>query len=239
MKNFSKWFKDNILVQLWTPQYSAFRASYDELTHDLYLSDNSKCLVYNTYLNQFTSFMDYQSSPVITNLHGKSVILHSTNDNNNVLVGNMFEGDYNVFFGEYKGYSLEYRIDSPTNEDTLFTNYNFIADWVNPNTISDDYNQFNSVDRFKTFDRVQAWNEYQFGEMKIPTNRVGRYKIKTKFREWYGDIPRDGYTLQSTSIHSDRLRNPWIHLKFIKDNDNQIKDTSKMTFYKLLITYYN
>ena len=51
MKNFSKWFKDNISVQLWTPQYSAFRASYDELTHDLYLSDNSKCLVYNTYLN--------------------------------------------------------------------------------------------------------------------------------------------------------------------------------------------
>lgn len=239
MKNFSKWFKDNISLQLWTPQYSAFRASYDELTHDLYLSDNSKCLVYNTYLNQFTSFMDYQSSPVITNLHGKSIILHSTNDNNNVLVGNMFEGDYNVFFGEYKGYSLEYRIDSPTNEDTLFTNYNFIADWVNPNTISDDYNQFNSVDRFKTFDRVQAWNEYQFGEMRIPTNRVGRYKIKTKFREWYGDIPRDGYTLQSTAIHSDRLRNPWIHLKFIKDNNDEIKDTSKMTFYKLLITYYN
>jgi len=65
---FSVWFKKAVDCNIWGPNNKkAFKSSYDELTHDLYLINEDYCLVYNTLLGSFTSFMDYQMAPVITN----------------------------------------------------------------------------------------------------------------------------------------------------------------------------
>jgi len=51
----------------------------------------------------------------------------------------MFDDIYNRLLGEDVGYSMEYRISPSPHTDSLFTNYEFVADWSDPSTNSDDY----------------------------------------------------------------------------------------------------
>lgn len=244
---FSQWFKRHITGDIWTPKdRTGFRTSYDEITSDLYLISKSTCLVYNTALQRFTSFMDYKDTPMLTNMFNVdgqsgsfavrdadvSVGRYSTS------VYKMFaDNKYGYIYDQFRPYSIEYRITPDPNHDSVFTNYTYTADWVDPTKDVDSEEIFTDIPRrFTTFDEVKAYNEYQKGELKLETSRMGIWSIKTKFRIWRGDIPRDGYsTTSGVVLRGDRMRNPWIHLKFTKN----ITDDSKMTFHKLTIIYYN
>ena len=153
------------------------------------------------------------------------------------------QGAYGYIYGEFRPYSMEYRINPDPFHDSIFTNYQYAADWIDPNKEIDEDNVFNNASRrYTTFDTVEAKNEYQQGILNIQQNgnlngqqRVfGRQPVKSMFRLWRGNIPRNGDTL--TGGHTlDRMRNPWIHLKFTKTT----VDDSKMTFHNLMVNYYN
>lgn len=237
---FSQWFKDNITGDIWNPTNEAFRSSYDEITHDLYLINRSTCLVYNTLLHRFTSFMGYVNTPYITNMiseNGKADSFTFRSYDGNVQTYKLFGDDsYGTIYGQFIPYSIEYRLNPDPMHDSIFTNYEYSADWIDPDITINEHGVFNDVNqRYTTFDTVKAWNEYQHGIMNIPTKQLGRAPIKSKFRIWRGDIPRDGYTTDSIKLKGDRMRNPWIHLKFKKET----ADESKMIFHNLTVTYYN
>ena len=268
--SFSQWFKDNITGNIWTPNSrDAFRTSYDEVTHDLYIITNSSettkgCLIYNTLLRNFTSFMSYIDTPMLTRINsknGKSGAFAIRQADKKIEGWQLFVGNaYNRIYGNPVHYSMEYRINPDPTHDSIFTNYQFTADWMAPENKADKEHVFGTQTvwpagrnpestverRYTTFDTVEAWNEYQYGKKQIFTDRVGRFPIKAKFRIWRGDIPRDGEAIGIKRFMPDRMRNPWIHLKFekvVEESDNlatnNLTDDSKMLFHNLNVIYYN
>ena len=245
---FSTWFKDNINTNIWDPLYNktAYRLNYDESTQDLYIINEDTCLLYNIKLKTFTSFMDYTNTPLIINNKGKSLAFQQTVDEESLLkdpkinMWSLFEGHYNNIYGQNREYSIEYRLNPSPYTDNMFTNYQYVADWVTPSYKSNDPCQFTGAfnSRFDHFTTVEAWNEYQHGILNADTSRIGAYPAKTKFRIWRGDIPRNGDTLNKRILKGDRMRNPWIHLKFTKAIDDKYSMTSKMTFHNLNVIYY-
>lgn len=238
---FSTWFKNNLTGQLWVVGgLNNIRSSYDEVTHDLYLTHNEYCLVYNTMLERFTSFMDYIKTPMMVRLNnvgnGESNFIAVRNENDDNAIYKLFANPlYGYIYDSFKPYSIRYRICPDPLHDSIFTNYQYSADWVDPGKQVDIYGQISDANRYVTFDLVEAWNEYQIGRLPITTQAMGRFPIKAKFRIWRGNIPRDGDNTLTPNIHGDRLRNPWIHIQFTKQNANY----SKMIFHDLNITYYN
>jgi hypothetical protein len=111
------------------------------------------------------------------------------------------QGAYGYIYGEFRSYSMEYRLNPDPFHDSIFTNYQYAGDWTDPSKEVDDENLFDSsARRYTTFDTVEAKNEYQQGIMaiqqsgRIPSgyNRVfGRQPVKAMFRLWRGDIPRN------------------------------------------------
>jgi hypothetical protein len=266
--NFSSWFKKQLNGHLWQADTrDNFRVSYDEITHDLYIVRNDVCVIYNTLLQKFTSFMDYIDTPMIARLisnggDSDTFAIRSTVNNARmsiIEIWKMFagastssvygpQGAYGYIYGAFRPYSMEYRLNPDPFHDSIFTNYQYAADWTDPSKEVDNENLFDSAARrYTTFDTVEAKNEYQQGIMAIQQSgniagstaglrRVfGRQPVKSMFRLWRGDIPRDKDTLTGHTPLSDRMRNPWIHLKFEKS----AADDSKMTFHNLMVNYYN
>lgn len=266
--NFSSWFKKQLNGHLWQADTrDNFRVSYDEITHDLYIVRNDVCVIYNTLLQKFTSFMDYIDTPMIARLisnggDSDTFAIRSTVNNARmsiIEIWKMFagastssvygpQGAYGYIYGAFRPYSMEYRLNPDPFHDSIFTNYQYAADWTDPSKDVDNENLFDSAARrYTTFDTVEAKNEYQQGIMAIQQSgniagstaglrRVfGRQPVKSMFRLWRGDIPRDKDTLTGHTPLSDRMRNPWIHLKFEKN----AADDSKMTFHNLMVNYYN
>lgn len=284
--SFSMWFKEHLNGTMWDAKNrSNYRASYDEITHDLYLSkyerhdSNQACLVYNTLIERFTSFMDYVDTPLITRMidtNGEigSYAFRQTvtgqNSTPHVEIWKLFagssddnaspskygeQGEYGYIYGSFKDYYIDYRICPDADIDNIFTNYQYTADWITPTSTVNNPDSFGEVTleksadrRYTSFDEVWARNDYQEGRIVLDTERVsgpgrspiynrlmGKFPIKSKFRIWRGDIPRDEDGNAHHNPLADRMRNPWIKLRFTK---NQVDD-SKMTFHNLIVTYYN
>lgn len=228
IQGFSQWFKDNVNGTIWSPNnYTAFKLSFDELTKDLYIVNDTEALVYNTQLKRFTSFMDYFRCPLITNSKLNSIAIHQT-DNSLIELYQMFAGDYNDILGYECPYWMTYRLNPSPYTDNMFTNFTYIAD-----RFDSDNNLINL--QTPVFDTVKAWNEYQEGELNLTNTKRRHVHSKHRFRIWHGDIPRDGDTLTTHVNGGDRMRNPWLYLKLSKDTTG---DTNKMVFHNLTVTYY-
>lgn len=230
---FERWFKENINGNVWSPNTDAFKSSYDKITGDLYITDDDTCLVYNTKLQIFVSFMSYEGIPFFGDTKGSSFLLR--NNDSSVELWRMFSGRYNHFFGEYQPYSMEFRLNPSPYTDNLFTNFTYVADWSNPDEDVNSNSQFDTHKRVITsFDKVVAFNEYQKGELDLTSSTIFAKDLKKKFRIWKGNIPRDGDSIVPKIYGKDRMRNPWIHLKLIKEQP----DDSRMVFHNMTVTYY-
>lgn len=227
LQGFNSWFNDAISGTIWNPNAAdAFTISFDELTKDLYISNNETCLVYNAILDKFISFMDYVDCPVFTDCNLQSYVFHQAS--NNVTLNTMFTGQYNNILGLQVSYSMTYRLNPSEYTDNLFTNFTYIADLLDNDKITTDTAHL-------TFTSVKAWNEYQCGELDL-TKTTNRHRhSKDRYRMWHGDIPRDGDTLTSHKYGSDRMRNPWLFLTLHKNTND---DNYKMVFHNLTVTYY-
>lgn len=243
---FSAFFREINTIEPWNPKdFNNIVSFYDRIHSDVYLvrkdqNDDKDCLVYNETLGVFTSFFDYGSVPMITNVEDKLVSYKT----NKLWLQN--EGLYCNFFGNQYNYWTVYRATPDPYGDKIWTNVEYRADVYK---VIDDGEMVVKEDGIiddtlylanDTFSTMKAWDEYQHTpELTITKPAVDAYAdVRKKFRIWRLDIPRAVTT--ATNLYGlDRIRNPWLNIMFKKvvgadngDNENL------MQIHDLNVIYY-
>lgn len=245
---FNSWAKNNIPASniKWTPDdFDNFVTYYDKLNQDVLFINKNTALAYSEKLGVFTSFYDYGNTSYLCNLDdvglwikGNSIWKHQGND------------IYCNFFGNQKPYSMILVGNPEPQLDKIFTNLEFRA------CVEDDGEFNQSTGKFTPtlpFDSLETWDEYQHGITTLE-NKNGHSamvhggnssSLKRKFRIWRCDIPRDNYPVSPASealqgisrfkAHpNDRMRNPWLYLKLLKEGNTQ----HKTEIHDLVMTYF-
>ena len=210
---FSNWIKENVTNEKWNPlDFNSFICYYDNSNKDLYIINKKDCLCYSEQINQFTSFMSYESIYPFFNIQNK---LFSIKENK---LWENFEGDYNIFYGEFKPYHITFVANSNYNVDKIFNTVEFRADSWNGNNLLN----------HNTFDTLEVWNEYQKGSTYLDFNMNNPSSLKKKFRIWRANIPR------ANCNKRDRIRNTWAFVKLAMNNRN----TWKTVFHDASVYYF-
>ena len=155
--------------------------------------------------------MNYENVPAMFSIENKFISYK------NAKLWEQNTGDYNMFYGNYKPYYITYRINPEGNTDKIFNNIEFKSDSWNNNTLIND-----------TFDKLEAYNEYQYGSQMLTNTLYKLGPLKQKFRIWRAFIPRDNTNKR------DRIRNPWTFIKLSKTNPN----TYRTELHDLTVTYF-
>ena len=96
-----QWVSENNSNNSWDPiNYGNFRSFYDKNNNDVYFTNSSTSLCYSELLGQFTSFMSYEKIPAMFNIGAEFYSIKGTQ------LWHNFSGDYNMFYGEFKPYSI-------------------------------------------------------------------------------------------------------------------------------------
>lgn len=208
---FSNWFKNNELTHTF----------YDKNRNDVYVLNDTDCIVYSELLGQFTSFMDYCDIPAMFNINDR---FYAFNDLDKGLgLYSLFTGEYNYFFNDYKPYWLEFISNADSSIDKTFSTIETRVDFreLSNNEWQVVHNEF--------FDTLQAENEYQKGVKDLSKSiTASRADAKKKFRVWRVDIPRD------TAHPLHRIRNTWAKIKFTKDP----KKNQRMELHDVNVQYF-
>ena len=215
-----QWVSENNSHENWNPvTYENFRGFYDKNNNDVYFVNKDYCLCYSELLGQFTSFMSYEKISSLFNVNSE---LYSFNNNK---LWEQFGGDYNMFFGEYKPYSITVVANADEPNDKVFNTVEFRADSYDGDNLI--YN--------KTFDTLDVYNEYQHGKVTL-NNIVGKpSSLKRKFRVWRANIPRANTPINGiTSNNRDRIRNTWAYIKLSTETPN----TYRTVFHDMNIHYF-
>ena len=210
---FIQWISTHNVHVNWEPVgYNNYRSFYDKNNNDVYFTYKDHCLCYSELINQFTSFMSYEGVPAMFNISSEFYAFK------NGKMWEQFAGDYNMFFGEYKPFSITFVANAEEPNDKIFNTVEFRADsWDGDNLISN-----------KTFDTLDVWNEYQHGTTPL-TNLLGHPSpLKKKFRIWRANIPR------ATVNNRDRIRNTWAYIKLGMNTPN----TYRTEFHDAIIHYF-
>ena len=202
-----------------TSNYDGIRACYDNNYNDVYFITNTNSLVFSESLGQFTSFMDYAST-VLFNINSDFFAIK--NEGDNCRIWQMFKGEYNKFFNEYKPFKLTFISNADSSLDKIFTNIDIRADFYN-----------NNLEHRKLFDYIRVWNEFQdSGKVPLTFSNAKPSNLKKKFRIWRVTIPRD------KTNKLNRIRNTWTKIELgmndIKKNDENIN----MILHDLGVQYY-
>lgn len=210
---FRQWISTHNVHVNWEPVgYNNYRSFYDKNNNDVYFTYKDHCLCYSELINQFTSFMSYEGVPAMFNVSSDFYAFK------NGKMWEQFAGDYNMFFGEYKPFSITFVANAEEPNDKIFNTVEFRADsWDGDNLISN-----------KTFDTLDVWNEYQHGTTPL-TNILGHPSpLKKKFRIWRANIPR------AMVNNRDRIRNTWAYIKLGMNTPN----TYRTEFHDAIIHYF-
>jgi hypothetical protein len=210
---FRQWISTHNVHVNWEPVgYNNYRSFYDKNNNDVYFTYKDHCLCYSELINQFTSFMSYEGVPAMFNVSSDFYAFK------NGKMWEQFAGDYNMFFGEYKPFSITFVANAEEPNDKIFNTVEFRADsWDGDNLISN-----------KTFDTLDVWNEYQHGTTPL-TNLLGHPSpLKKKFRIWRANIPR------AIVNNRDRIRNTWAYIKLGMNTPN----TYRTEFHDAIIHYF-
>ena len=215
-----QWVNENNTHINWNPvTYENFRGFYDKNNNDVYFVNNNWCLCYSELIGQFTSFMSYERVPAMFNVGSEFYAF-----NNNKL-WQQFNGDYNMFFGQYKPYSITVVANADEPADKIFNTVEFRADA---------YDGDNLVPT-KTYDTLDVYNEYQHGRVTL-TDLNGRPSpLKRKFRIWRANIPRANTPINGIPANNrDRIRNTWAYVKLSTETPN----TYRTVFHDMTIHYF-
>ena len=212
-KGFKQWFSKQHTNKVWNPKDQLnFRTYYDYIHNDVYLIKDDVCLVFSEYLGEFTSFMSYEKTQGMFNMKDNFYAFNSHS------LWRNFKGRYNSFFGKKQPFSLTFICNGQTPlEDKIFNSIEYKADF---------FNEFNDYEALLSFDRLEAWNEYQKGIQEFSYRSAGTSNLKKKFNVWRGLLPRDS--------RRQRLRNPWLTIKLEKYNPKDYK----MILRSLETSYY-
>lgn len=209
---FRQWISAHNAHVNWEPVgYNNYRSFYDKNNNDVYFTYKDHCLCYSELINQFTSFMSYEGVPAMFNVRSEFYAFK------NGKMWEQFAGDYNMFFGKYKPFSITFVANAEEPNDKIFNTVEFRADSWNGNDLIN-----------KTFDTLDVWNEYQHGTTPL-TNLLGHPSpLKKKFRIWRANIPR------ATVNNRDRIRNTWAYIKLGMNTPN----TYRTEFHDAIIHYF-
>lgn len=222
---FAKWMLDNRQTDEWRPgDFNNEITHYDRNKDDVYFTFKDISLVWSEKLGQFTSFMSYENVPAMFNIVDNFVSLK------NDMMWLQNDGKYNCFFGEYKPYYIEYRINPDSMLDKTFNNIEYIASMTDIDKY--DANKPAESDVRESFDKLYVWNDYQRGEADLTRREMPPFDLQRKFRIWRANIPRD----MNDPRKLNRIRSPWIHLRLIKDNVSE-NNPYIMEFHNLLVRY--
>ena len=222
---FAKWMLDNRHTDEWRPgDFNNEITHYDRNKDDVYFTLRDTSLVWSEKLGQFTSFMSYENVPAMFNIVDDFVSLK----NNMMWLQN--DGKYNYFFGEYKPYYIEYRINPDSMLDKTFNNIEYLASMTDMSKYN--ANKPAESDVRESFNKLYVWNDYQRGEADLTRREMPPFDLQRKFRIWRANIPRD----MNDPHKLNRIRSPWIHLRLIKDNVSE-NNPYIMEFHNLLVRY--
>lgn len=247
---FDAWFRRSNNIEPWTPEkFDNIVSYYDRIHSDVYLvtnksEDEMPSLVYNETLGAFTSFFDYASVPMMTNVDDRFI---SFRDNKLWLQN---EGLYCNFFGKQYDFWVNYRVTPDPFGDKIWTNIDYRADYYRvldnsgnatvPESLminGEFYDDMTGTyQESETFDSLRIWNEYQnTGEIALGKDYTTDKTTRRKFRIWHVAIPRAEKS-DRNKWGLDRIRNPWINLLFKKKADNNNKDL--MQLHDITVRYY-
>jgi hypothetical protein len=215
-----QWVNENNTHINWNPvTYENFRGFYDKNNNDVYFANNNWCLCYSELIGQFTSFMSYEKVPAMFNVGSEFYAF-----NNNKL-WQQFNGDYNMFFGQYKPYSITVVANADEPADKIFNTVEFRADAYDGDNLAPT----------KTYDTLDVYNEYQHGRVTL-TDLNGRPSpLKRKFRIWRANIPRANTPINGIPANNrDRIRNTWAYVKLSTETPN----TYRTVFHDMTIHYF-
>lgn len=221
---FSQWINQNRSLDVWNPvDFNSFVSYYDNTYSDIYFVNKDTSLVFSNLLGQFTSFMDYGSTIAMFNLDGE---FYAIKDGS---IWEQFAGDYNMFYGEFKPYSITFISNPDEPYDKIFNNIEFRADcW----TIEDGNETINNE---LTFDTLEVWNEYQKGTATLTRLIAKPSNLKKKFRVWRANIPRFNTDWNGVKANNvDRIRNTWAYIKLAMNGEN----VDRMEFHDMMVHYF-
>lgn len=224
---FRQWISENNSNLKWGPladDFNNFVSYYDKNNNDIYFINKGTALVYSELLQQFTSFMDYGGVPYMFNIGSD---YYSIKDN---MLYENFAGDYNIFYGEYKPYSVTFISNADEPYDKIFNTVEFRADcWTK------DEHDNEVLSNNSTFDTLEVWNEYQKGISSLTNTAARPSPLKKKFRVWRANVPRANTDWNGVKANRmDRIRNTWAYVKLSMNE----KNTDRMEFHDMIVHYF-
>lgn len=226
-KGMKTWLYDNgnDFRPVWNPRdYGNVRTFYDRIYGDLYFTTEKYSLVYSEILGNFTSFMDYGGVASMNNI-GNKFLSFTTESNETSKMWEMWEGDYNMFFGEFKPYWITFISNTDPTMDKVFNN----LEWR-----SVSYDAEGNYIPYDTFDTLRVWHEHQdTGCVSLEDKKDTPSILKKKFNAFRTFVPRDYKGVWSLQ-GMQRIRNPWAYIRLAKTQEN----TNQMIFTDLNVDFF-
>lgn len=208
-------------LKTWSPlKFENIVSYYDRINGDVFFISGEDCLAFSETMGTFSSFYSYEHSPYFITLEDRGLWVNRSSNEESIKykIWEHNEGNYNIFFDDYKDYYITLIVNPDPQVTKIFNNLEFRADSFDINNI---------YLPKETFDSLSVWNEYQYGKSLLVDTKDNVTNLKKKFRAWRVNIPRD------KSNKRDRMVNPWLYLKLSK----KIENTNKNILHDLIISY--
>lgn len=196
----------------WNPAYNnSIKTSYDPINKEVLFSTYKETLSYSEQLQSFMSFYDFKAEYMNT-LKGDTYILGKPHNANYTVMTPIYQyqsGKYNYQDKEQKSYYVEFIANPDPLNDKIFNVLEFRSDsWDDDNTLQD----------FKSFNKLTIKNEYQEASSPLEHNK----NLKKRFRIWKAQIPRES---RVNSPLQNRIRNTWAKIKLESTENNENLNT--------------
>lgn len=245
---FNTWAKNNIPSGSvkWKPDGSkAFTSFYNKLSHSVLFVNSDTALAYSEDLKAFTSFYNYEGAPYFNNVDDIGIWISTSrvSDSGDYLLYKHRAGDYCNIFDVNVPYSMKFVCNPDPALDKIFSNIEMRA------TAYDvDDKELGTHEPYLPFDNVIVENEYQYGATTLRGNNgINSMRhflqdtdntLKRKFRIWRCDVPRDQNVSTNGRYRMDRMRNPWVYLKLIKDAAEDDARLPRTEIHDVMMHYY-
>lgn len=218
---FHSWINTYSENKVWNPStFDNIVTYYDRTNGDVHFITKDTCLTFSEPLSGFSSFYSYENAPYFFTIGDRGLWINKAYNSNDYKIWEHTEGDYNMFFGQYKPFWTTVIANPDPQLDKIFNILEFKAD---------SFNSSGTYLPLTTFDKLYTWNEYQSGDATLVNTKDHVSNLKKKFNVWRTLIPRD------TINHRDRMRNPWLYVKLAKETVN----TDKTVLHDMVVSYFD
>jgi len=233
---FHTWInRESKTLNPWNPsRFDNIVTYYDPKNKDVLFFTKHECLAYSEYIGQFTSFYSYEHSPYFSPLEDRALFLNSYDADSKEYTKTykawlQHEGEYNIYFNEYRPFYTTIVANPDERLDKVFNNFEFRADtWRKTSEEEKEEGLPPWVLLEDTFDTFTIVNEYQKKREHMLYHQGMPSNLKKKFRVWRYNIPRDDRHFL------DRIRNTWAYMTLEMDQYN----TNKTILHDMAVYYY-